>query len=217
MPGSDTLTRLNDWRTLLYRGSPSHLDRFLAAVDSTLPLGWKRDPSFEAQHLLTARCYAYDQPGDAVIGVLLNRTPSPTRLRGGVVRVYRNPLGPTERIGALVGEIADTCVLPAAHAVGLQYARPRFGARSIITSVIESLFNQVADSADGVWPLPEIAKASWDDLISLGLAEQVAIDQQELERWAIENGWTQTAAAQLARQFFADSDWLARRMAVVAP
>ena len=79
------------------------------------------------------------------------------------------------------------------------------------------LFTQLADTADGQWPLTDQAQALWDELISVGLAEQVAIDRAELVRWLADSGWEQEAVTALIGRFFADSEWLARRLAVMAP
>jgi len=54
----------------------------------------------------------------------------------------------------------------------------------------------------------------WDELISSCLAEQVAIERTELERWLADSGWKQQAVTSIADRFFTDSDWLAKRLAV---
>jgi hypothetical protein len=79
------------------------------------------------------------------------------------------------------------------------------------------LFTQFADTADGEWPLVGRVRGLWDELISECLAEQVAIDRGELGRWLAASGWAQEAVQALAEQFFADSEWLAKRLAVMAP
>ena len=57
----------------------------------------------------------------------------------------------------------------------------------------------------------------WDELVSACLAEQVAIDRAELSRWLADSGWEQEVAPALADRFFADSEWVAKRLAVMAP
>ena len=56
-----------------------------------------------------------------------------------------------------------------------------------------------------------------EDIVSGCLAEQVAIDRAELGRWLADSGWEQEAVTALADRFFADSEWLAKRLAVMAP
>jgi hypothetical protein len=215
MTGNVTLARLHDWQSSLYRGNSGAIDGFLTEVESKLPMGWKRDPREEQRYALPVRYYIFDQPNDALIGVLLRNT-TKTRVRGDTVRVYRNPPGPTERIGVLVAELADKCVLPAAKAVGVEHSRPRFGVRSVVTPAIESMLNQLADDADCVWPLPANTKDMWDDLISMSLAEHIALDRTEFQRWATDSGWSAPAASELVERFFADSLWLAKRLAVAS-
>jgi hypothetical protein len=57
----------------------------------------------------------------------------------------------------------------------------------------------------------------WDELVSTGLAEQVGIDRAELGQWLEDSGWEPEAAAAFTDRFFADSRWLAKRLAVMAP
>ncbi len=141
-----------------------------------------------------------------------------TRVRGGPVQVLRHPpSGDTVRVGQLVAEFADGCVLPAARAVGARCTRPAFGPRSAVAHAAEMLFNRLAEMADGEWPLTNQSQRIWDELVSGCLAEQVGIDQAELRRWLEESGWEREAASALADRFFADSKWLAERLAVTAP
>ena len=79
------------------------------------------------------------------------------------------------------------------------------------------LFTRFADTADGEWPLTERTQTLWDELVSGCLAEQVAIDRDELHEWFHDSGWEREAASALVERFFADSAWLARRLAVMAP
>jgi hypothetical protein len=79
------------------------------------------------------------------------------------------------------------------------------------------LFTRLADTADGEWPLTDRAQGLWDELVSVCLAEQVALDRAELCRWFVDSGWEQEEVTALAGRFFADSDWLAKRLAVLAP
>ena len=95
--------------------------------------------------------------------------------------------------------------------------RPAFGPRSAVTPAAEMLFTRFADTADGEWPLTDRAQGLWDELVSGCLAEQVAIDRAELGRWLADSGWEQEAVTALADRFFADSEWLAKRLAVMAP
>jgi hypothetical protein len=78
------------------------------------------------------------------------------------------------------------------------------------------LFTRFADQADGEWPLTEQAQVSWDELVSGCLTEHVAIDRDELRDWFKDSGWERQAASALVDRFFADSGWLAKRMAVMA-
>ena len=79
------------------------------------------------------------------------------------------------------------------------------------------MFTRLADTADGEWPLTARTKGLWDELVSSCLAEQVAIDRAELRHWLEDSGWEREAAAALASRFFEDSEWLAKRLAVMAP
>ncbi len=79
------------------------------------------------------------------------------------------------------------------------------------------LLMRLADTAEGEWPLTDRTQALWDELISVCLAEQVAIDRMEFSHWLRESGWEQEAAVALADRFFADSQWLAQRLALAAP
>jgi hypothetical protein len=161
------------------------------------------------------RCYTFDRAGDAAVRVWLERV-TPTRVRGGPVEVLRHPpSGDAPRIGRLVAEFADGCVLPAAGAAGVLCTRPAIGPPSVVPLGTELLFTQLADTADGEWPLTERTQGVWDELISTGLAEQAGIDRVELGRWFADSGWEPEAAAALVDRFFADSRWLAKRLAVM--
>ena len=215
----DPFVPLRDWRTSLYRGDPAVLDRFLDAIDATLPPGWVRDREYERTRLRSdrIRCYLFDRAGDAAVRVWLQRVTA-TRVRGGPVQVLRHPpSGDAGRIGRLIGEFAEGCVLPAASAAGSRCTRPAFGSRSAVTPAVEMLFTRLADTADGEWPLTDRVQGLWDELVSDCLAEQVAIDRAELGRWLADSGWEQEAAAALPDRFFVDSEWLAKRLAVMAP
>ena len=215
----DPFVPLRDWRSSLYRGDPAVIDRFLDAIDATLSPGWVRDREYERTRLRPdrIRCYLFDRAGDAAVRVWLQRVTA-TRVRGGPVQVLRHPpSGDAGRIGRLVAEFADGCVLPAASAAGARCTRPAFGPRSAVTPAAEMLFTRLADTADGEWPLTDRAQGLWDELVSGCLAEQVAIDRAELGRWLADSGWEQEAATALADRFFADSEWLAKRLAVTAP
>jgi hypothetical protein len=215
----DPFVPLRDWRISLYRGDPAVIDRFLDAIDATLPPGWVRDHERERTHLRRdrIRCYLFDRAGDAAVRVWLERVTA-TRVRGVAVEVLRHPpSGDAPRIGRLVAEFADGCVLPAASAAGARCTRPAFGPRSVVTLGAELLLTQLADTADGEWPLTDRTQGVWDELISTGLAEQVGIDRAEFDRWLADSGWEPEAATVLADRFFADSRRLARRLAVMAP
>ena len=128
----DPFVSLRDWRSSLYRGDPAVIDRFLDAIDATLSPGWVRDREYERTRLRPdrIRCYLFDQAGDAAVRVWLQRVTA-TRVRGGPVQVLRHPpSGDAERIGRIVAEFADGCVLPAAKAAGARCTRPAFGPRS---------------------------------------------------------------------------------------
>jgi hypothetical protein len=216
MAAVDPFVPLREWRTLLYRGDLVAVDRFLEAIDATLFPGWVRDSEYERTRLRPdrIRCYLYDVTGDAAVRVWLQLVTA-TRVRGGPVQLLRqSPSSGTERIGRLVAQVIDACVLPAARAVGVQCTRPAFGPRSAITPAAEMLFTRLADTADGKWPLADQAQVLWDELVSSCLAEQVAIDRPELETWLADSGWQQAAVTSIADRFFADSEWLAKRLAV---
>jgi hypothetical protein len=215
----DPFVPLSDWRSSLYRGDPNVVDRFLDAIDATLPSGWVRDREYERTRLRPdrIRCYLFDRPEDAAVQVWLQRVTA-TRVRGGPIQVLRHPpSGDAGRIGRLVAEFADGCVLPAASSSGARCTRPGFGPRSALTPAAEMLFTRLADTADGEWPLTDRVQGLWDELISTGLAEQVAVDRAELRQWLEDSGWDPEAASALADRLFADSAWLARRLAVMAP
>jgi hypothetical protein len=214
----DPFVPLRDWRSSLYRGDPAVVDRFLDMIDATLPPGWVRDREFERTRLRPdrVRCYMFDRARDAAVRVGLQRVTA-TRVRGDLVQVLRHPpSGDAGRIARLVAEFADGCVRPAAHAAGAPDTRPVFGPRSAVAAAAEMLFTQLADTADGEWPLTDRAQGLWDELVSVCLAEQVAIDRTELVRWLADSGWEQEAAMALADRLFADSQWLAKRLAVMA-
>jgi hypothetical protein len=205
--------------TSLFRGDQAVVDRFLDQIDATLPPGWVRDRESERTRLRPdrTRCYLFDRAGDAAVRVGLERVTA-TRVRGGPVQVLRySPSGDAGRIGRLVAEFADGCVLPAANAAGVRCTQPAFGPRSAITLAVEMLFTQLADTADGEWPLTDRTQALWDELISTGLAEHVGIDRGELRQWLEDSGWGPEAVATLVDRFYADAEWLARRLAVLAP
>jgi hypothetical protein len=215
----DPFVSLRDWRSSLYRGDPTVVDRFLDEIDATLSPGWVRDREYERTRSRPdrIRCYMFDRPADAALRVWLQRVAA-TRVRGGLVQVLRHPpSGDAARIGRLVAEFSDGCVRPAASAAGVRCTRPAFGPRSAVTLAAEMLFTQFAETADGEWPLTDRARRLWDELVSGCLAEQVAIDRAELGRWLADSGWEQEAVTALADRFFADSERLAKRFAVMAP
>jgi hypothetical protein len=219
MSAVDLFLPLRDWRCSLYRGDAAAVDRFLDAIDATLPADWVRDHAYEQTRPRRdrIRCYRFDRVGDAAVRVWLERVTT-TRVRGGPVEVLRHPpSGDAVRIARLVAEFADGCVLHAAKPAGARCTWPSFGPRSAITSAAEMLLIQFADTADGQWPLPERLRELWDDLVSGCLAEHVGIDRTELEQWLADSGWEQAIVAQIADQFFADSRRLAKWLAVSAP
>ncbi len=219
MAAVDPFASLRDWRTSLYRGESAIVDLFLDGVDAALPPGWVRDGEYERARSRRdrTRCYTFDRAAEAAVRLWLQRA-TPTRSRGGPVEVLRHPpSGEVGQIGRLVAEFADRCVLPAARAAGAVRTRPAFGPRSAVSHAAEMLFTRFADTADGEWPLADRAQGLWDELVAGCLAEQVAIDRTELVRWLQDNGWEQEAAPELADRFFADSAWLAKRLAATAP
>ena len=127
------------------------------------------------------------------------------------------PSGDAGRIGRLVAEFADGCVRPAAGAAGVRCTHPAFGPRSVVPLGTEMLLTQLADTADGEWPLTDRVEGLWEELISTGLAEQAALDRPDLHRWLEDSGWSSEAATALADRLFADSLWLSRRLATMAP
>jgi hypothetical protein len=215
----DPFVPLRDWRISLFRGDQAVVDRFLDTIDATLPPDWVRDRDYELTRPRSdrIRCYKFDRAGDAAVRVWLQRVTA-TRVRGGPIQVLRHPpSGDAARIGDLVAEFADRCVRPAARSAGVRCTRPAFGPRSAITLAAEMLFTQLADTADGEFPLTDQAQRLWDELISTGLAEHIGIDRSELRQWLEDSGWEPEAATALTDRLFADSEWLARRLAVMAP
>jgi hypothetical protein len=218
MPVVDPFVPLREWRSSLYRGNKVVIDQFLDKIDPTQPSGWVRDLAYEQTRPQSdrIRCYLFDQPGQVALRVWLQRVTA-TRVRGGPVQLLRHPpAGGTEQIGQLVAYFTDSCVVAAAKAVGADYTQPAFGTRSAITSDVEMLFTRLADTADGEWPLTGQAQTLWDELISTCLAELIAIDRHELEKWLADNGWEKPTVTSIAERFFADSEWLAKRLAVSA-
>jgi hypothetical protein len=216
MAAVDPFVPLREWRISLYRGDLVAVDRLLEAIDATLLASWVRDSAYERTRPRAdrIRCYLYDVAGDAAVRVWLALVTA-TRVRGGPVQLLRHsPSSGTERTGQLVTQVIDACVLPAARAAGVRCTRPAFGPRSAITPAAEMLFTRLADTADGNWPLVDPAQLLWDELISSCLADQVAIDRTELETWLADSGWKQAAVTSIADRFFADSEWLAKRLAV---
>jgi hypothetical protein len=163
------------------------------------------------------RSYLFDRLGDAAVRVWLERVTA-TRVRGGPVEVLRHPpSGDAGRIVRLVADFADGWVLPAASAAGARSTRPAFGPRSAVTLAAEMLFTQLADTADGEWPFTDRVQELWDELVSTGLAEHVGIDRGELRQWLEDSGWEPEPAAALTDRLYADAEWLAKRLAVMAP
>ena len=120
MAAVDPFVSLRDWRTSLYRGDPAVVDRFLDAIDATLPPGWVRDRDYERTRLRPdcIRCYLFDRPGEAAVRVWLQRVTA-TRVRGGPIELLLHPTsGDAVWIARLIAEFADGCVLPAASAAG---------------------------------------------------------------------------------------------------
>jgi hypothetical protein len=218
MPAVDPSVPLREWRSSLYRGERTVVDRFLHTIETTLPTDWTRDHTYERSRPQPdlIRCYLFNRVGDASVRVWLQRV-TETRVRGGPVQVLRHPpSGNTGRVGRLVDEFTDRCALPAAVAAGTRSTRPTFGPRSAVTPAAEMLFTRFADKADGEWPLSRTQR-EWDELVAGCLADQVAIDRDELAKWLEDSGWGQEAITPLADRFFADSEWLAKRLAVAAP
>ncbi|HJT31113.1 MAG TPA: hypothetical protein VJ783_03525 [Pirellulales bacterium] len=219
MPAEDLFLPLRDWRRSLYRGDPAAVDRFLDAIDATLPTDWVRDLAYEQTRPRRdrIRCYRFDRAADAAVRVWLERVTA-TRVRGGPVQVLRHPpSGDAVRIARLVAEFDDGCVFSAANMAGVRRTRPGFGPRSAVSSAAETLLTQFADTLDGQWPLPGKTRELWEDLISGCLAEHIAIDRTELEKWLADSGWERAVVPQIADQFFADSRLLAKRLPVTAP
>jgi hypothetical protein len=219
MAVDDPFVPLRDWRTSLYRGGQAVVDLFLDKIDARLPPDWVRDRNCESTRARPdrTRCYLYDQAGDAAVRVWLQRVTA-TRVRGGPVQlIHPPPSGNAESVGELVARFADAIVLPAARSAGALCTRPAFGPRSALTPAVDMLFTQFADAADGEWPLTDRAQGLWDELVSGCLAEQAAIDRDELHHWFKDSGWEREAASALVDRFFTDSEWLAKRLAIVAP
>ncbi len=218
MPSVDPFASLHDWRAALYRADAPIINRFLDVIDASLPPGWVRDRDYEKTRLRPDRihCYMFDQVGDAQVRVWLQRV-ADARLRGGPVELLRHAQSAgTERTGQLVADFSNACVQPAAATAGAQCTRPAFGPLSAIAPAAEMLFTQFADAADGRWPLREHEQRLWDELISTCLTEQVGIDRGELKQWLADSGWHQRDIPAIVDRFYADSEWLAKRL-VAAP
>lgn len=216
---NDPFLPLHNWRSMLFRGDARAINRFIQQLDSKLPAGWSRDSDYERQRERPdrIRCYLFDRPGDASVRVWLQLV-TPTRVRAGAVQLLRHPpQGQPARIGELVANFANGHVLPAAATAGVSHTNPAFGPRSAVTPAADVLFIQLADTADGEWPLSHHAQRAWDELVSCCLFEQVALDRTELTKWLADNGWEQRTAESIAERFFADSEWLAKRLEAAAP
>jgi hypothetical protein len=216
---NDPFLPLRTWRSTLFRGDARAIDQFIQQINAKLPAGWRRDTDYEQERQRPdrIRCYLFDQPGDASVRVWLQLV-TPTRVRAGAVQLLRHPpQGQSARIGELVADFANGHVLPAAAATGVRHTNPSFGPRSAVTPAADMLFTQLADTADGAWPLIHHAQRVWDELVSCCLSEQVAIDRTELTKWLADSGWEQGAAESITERFFADAEWLAKRLAVTAP
>lgn len=219
MSAVDLFVPLREWRESLYRGDAKAIDSFLDRIDKSLSPGWVRDLAYERTRLRPdrIRCYLFDQPTDAAVRVWLQRVTA-TRVRGGAIQVLSHPpSGDATRIGQLVKELAVACVLSAASAAGVNHTRPTFGPRSAVTPTAGMQFIRFADATNGNWPFNDKEQVLWDALVSACLVEQVAIDRAELERWLAASGWEQGIATQIAGRFFADSESLAKRLAVTGP
>ncbi len=218
MPTTDPFLPLRNWRSTLFRGDKPVIDQFIQQLDARLPAGWSRDSDYESERQRSdrIRCYLFDQPRDASVRLWLQLV-TPTRVRAGAVQLLRHPPhGQSARIGELVADFANGHVLRAAAVTGVRYTNPSFGPRSAVTPAADTLFTQLADTADGEWPLRDRAQGIWDELVPCCLSEQVAIDRTELTKWLADSGWEPGTAEAIALQFFADSEWLAKRLAVAA-
>lgn len=210
---------LHDWRSALFRADTPAIGRFTQQLDAGLPSGWSRDSDHERTRPRPdrIRCYLFDRPGDASVRVSFQLV-TPSRVRTGAVQLLRHPpQGPAARIGELVAGFANGHVLPAAAATGVRCTNPSFGPRSAVTPAAETLLTRLADTADGEWPFGDRATELWDELVSCCLSEHVAIDRGELARWLEDSGWGPGDAEAITDRFFADSEWLAKRLAVAAP
>ena len=220
----DPFVSLRDWRSLLYRGDPAVVDRFLDGIDATLSPGWVRDREYERTRSRRTGPHPllHVRPGGGCGGAGVapagDCNPSARRPGPGAPPSALGRRG-ADRIGRLVAEFADGCVLPAARAAGVRCTRPAFGLRSAVTPAAEMLFTRFADTADGEWLATHGADTRVVGRARLRLPgrAEVAIDRAELGRWLADSGWEQEAVTALAERFFADSEWLARRLAVMAP
>lgn len=214
----DPFLPLREWRSSLYRGDPAVIDRFLDRIDSTLPANWTRDCGYEQTRLRPERIHCYLFEEDGVAARLWLQRVTATRVRGGPIQVLRHPpSGDTGQVARLVADFADACVLSAARETGIHCTRPVFGPRSAVTPAAEMLFTRFADTSDGNWPLTSPTQEMWEELISGCLADQVAIDRDELANWLAHSGWDQKDIALIVNQFFADSELLAKRLAITLP
>lgn len=220
MPPIDPFVPLRNWRSTLFRGDKLAIEQFIQKLDAGLPAGWSRDSDYERARQRPdrlrcyLRCYLFDRANDASLRVWLQLV-TPTRVRAGAVQLLRQPpQGQSVRTAELVTDFAKGHVIRAAAATGIRFSNPTFGPRTSVTPAAEMLFTRLADTADGEWPLKDHAQGVWDELISCCLNEQVAIDRIELTKWLADSGWAQAAAQEMTEKFFADSEWLAKRLAV---
>ncbi len=218
MSPNDPFLPLRKWRSTLFRGAKPDIDRFIKQLEVKMPAGWSRDFGYERQRQPSGRirCYLFDRPGDASVRIWVQLT-TLTRVRAGAVQLLRQPPdGHSARIGELVADFANGHVLPAAAAFGVRYTNPSFGLRSAVTPAAEMQFTRLADAANGEWPFEDLTQQFWDELVACCLSEQVAIDRTELTKWLADSGWEQEAAEAITVRFFADAEWLAKRLAVAA-
>lgn len=200
------------WRDLLVQGQPDQLDRLEAEVERRfLEHGWSRDTALEGKmnrnpyQINRFSCWVGGPARGPRVLLCLNRA-TPRRMRGGTYSLVDDPTGAGLSGMAKVVQHALTDVLePAAAAVGLTIAHPRFGPISRVGPRTATTMNAFAETADGQWPLPETLETAWRRFVVTACRDDVAFDPGELAGWFAANGWDAQASADLTRRFFADA------------
>ena len=167
-----------------------------------MPAGWVRDSKYEQTRARPdrIRCYLFDRPSEASLRVWLERV---TWGGSAVARFSYSALRLRAALSRLdnwsLTSLIPACWLPPKRSASTTRAGVRPAKR--ISSDVEMLFTRLADTANGKWPLTDLAQGLWDELISTCLAEQVAIDRPEFEKWLTDSGWGEEQSRQSPTAF----------------